>query len=231
MKLRHLFFDLDNTLWDHRKNSVLCIQQLFQYNKVEQTYGLDFKDFYKVYETINEQLWADLRDAKIDKIDLRKHRFLDSFAHFGIHDEDLSFYFEEHFLDKIVNFNELLPNCIQVLAYLKSKSYQIHILSNGFKEVTHHKIKASGISQYISTITSADELNIRKPNPRIFEFCLNKANAHIKESLFIGDDWIADVEGALGIGMEVIFFNVLQQETHQDKVKEIRDLQELKQWL
>lgn len=231
MKIRHIFFDLDNTLWDHRKNAYLTLKTIFEREKIKEKYHLNFEDFHKEYFTINEHLWAQIRDGKIDKPYLRKHRFYDSFLFFGIDNMELSQYFESHFLDEILAYNHLVEGCLEVLDYLKTKNYRLHILSNGFHEVTHRKVNESGISQYFDTVTSADEINIRKPQPEIFQWTIDKAEAKIEESIMIGDDWIADIEGGLSFGMEVVFFDVFNDDLYQEKVRTIKKLTDLKEIL
>lgn len=231
MNIRHIFFDLDNTLWDHRKNAYLTLKTIFEREKIKEKYHLNFEDFHKEYFTINEHLWAQIRDGKIDKPYLRKHRFYDSFLFFGIDNMELSQYFESHFLDEILAYNHLVEGCLEVLDYLKTKNYRLHILSNGFHEVTHRKVNESGISQYFDTVTSADEINIRKPQPEIFQLAINKAHAKTEESIMIGDDWIADIEGGLSFGMEVVFFDVFNDDLYQEKVRTIKKLTDLKEIL
>ncbi|WP_187478489.1 YjjG family noncanonical pyrimidine nucleotidase [Amniculibacterium sp. G2-70] len=231
MNIRHIFFDLDNTLWDHRKNAYLTLKTIFEREKIKEKYHLNFEDFHKEYFTINEHLWAQIRDGKIDKPYLRKHRFYDSFLFFGIDNMELSQYFESHFLDEILAYNHLVEGCLEVLDYLKTKNYRLHILSNGFHEVTHRKVNESGISQYFDTVTSADEINIRKPQPEIFQWTIDKAEAKIEESIMIGDDWIADIEGGLSFGMEVVFFDVFNDDLYQEKVRTIKKLTDLKEIL
>lgn len=228
--IQHIFFDLDNTLWDHRKNAKLTLQELFSKEKVEEKYQLGFDDFYKEYFTINENLWEQIRDGKIDKEYLRKHRFYDAFLFFGIDDFELSQSFESQFLDEILNYNELVEGAFEILEYLSEKHYTLHVLSNGFAEVTYRKTEYSGIKNYFETITSADEIKIRKPNPEIYEYALKKANAKKEESIMIGDDWIADVEGAKAFGMEAVFFDYFQDNNRgdNDNVKVIQKLSELK---
>jgi putative hydrolase of the HAD superfamily len=228
MKIRHIFFDLDNTLWDHRKNALLTLKQIFEREDISEKYQLAFEDFHQSYFTINENLWAQIRDGKIDKTYLRKHRFYDTFLFFGVDDFELAQYFESQFLDEILAFNFLIEGTEDILEYLKNKNYSLHILSNGFQEVTHRKIKESGIENYFETITSADELSIRKPHPEIFKHALQKANAPKTESAMVGDDWIADVKGALDYGMEVVFLDVLKEGFQNENVKTILKLQELK---
>ncbi|HPZ24898.1 MAG TPA: YjjG family noncanonical pyrimidine nucleotidase [Kaistella sp.] len=229
--IRHIFFDLDNTLWDHRNNAYLTLKEIYKRENVQEKYNLGFEDFHREYFTINERLWAQIRDGEIDKEYLRKHRFYDSFLFFGIDDYDLAQVFEQNFLDEILNYNDLVEGAFELLEYLSEKGYTLHILSNGFKEVTYRKCELSGIQNYFKTITSADELNVRKPQPEIYEYALKKANAKKEESIMIGDDWIADVEGALSFGIDAVFFDVFKDNFGNDEVKVIRELKELKKFL
>ena len=231
MKIQHIFFDLDNTLWDHRKNAYLTIKTLFEKEEITLKYGIDFEEFHSVYHDINEKLWEDIRDGIIDKEYLRKHRFYDTFNHFGIDDLELSMYFEEHFLDKILNFNHLVEGAEYILNYLKSKKFTLHIISNGFQEVTERKCILSKIDHYFNTITSADSVGIRKPNPEIFEYSLGLAKAKKEESILIGDDWIADCLGAQNFGIDVIFFDVLNESPAQENLKVIKHLLHIKEYL
>lgn len=228
--IRHIFFDLDNTLWDHRKNAKLTLQNLFGEYEIQTKFNLGFDEFHAEYFRINEELWAKLRDEEIDKAYLRKHRFYDTFLHFGIDDFELSQQFEHRFLDEIVVYNEVVPGTNEILGYLKKKNYQLHIITNGFREVTHRKIEGSKIGHYFTTVTSADEVGVRKPNPKIFQHCLNISGAKLEESILIGDDWIADVEGAKSFGMEVIFFDVFNEFPNAE-TKLIRELKEIENFL
>jgi len=231
MKIQHIFFDLDNTLWDHRRNAYLTIRDLFAKEEINLKYTIDFEEFHSVYHEINEKLWEDIRDGIIDKEYLRKHRFYDTFSHFNVKDEELSMYFEEHFLDKILNHNELVEGAEYILEYLKAKNYTLHIISNGFKEVTERKCILSGIDKYFQTITSADTVGVRKPRPEIFEYSLNLSDATKENSILIGDDWIADVVGAQNFGMDVIFFDVLNENKEVENLKVIKHLLQIKDYL
>ena len=229
--LRHLFFDLDNTLWDHRKNAQLTLRELFAKEKINAGYGLSFEDFYREYYTVNENLWALIRDGKIDKEYLRAHRFYDTFQFFGIEDAALADRFEHQFLDEILGYNELVPGTVEILTYLREKEYQLHILSNGFAEVTDRKCELSGIKPFFRTITSGDEINMRKPHPEIYAHALAKAQAQPEESMMIGDDWIADVEGAKAYGITPVFFDVFRDGASNPEIITIEHLSELKQHL
>ena len=231
MKMQHIFFDLDNTLWDHRRNAYLTLREIYSRERAQERYGIVFEEFHKEYFTINERLWAQIRDGEIDKEFLRMHRFYDSFLFFGIDDFELAQVFEHNFLDEILNYNELVDGAFELLEYLADKGYTLHILSNGFEEVTYRKCELSGIKNYFATITSADELNIRKPHPEIYAHALQKAGAAAGESVMIGDDWVADVEGGKAFGLKVVFFDVFDDKYTAEGVDVIRHLSELKQLL
>lgn len=227
MKIQHIFFDLDNTLWDHRKNAYLTLKEIFKREDISEKFNIGFEEFHTEYFTINEKLWAQIRDGEIDKEYLRKHRFYDAFLFFGVDDSELSKVFEHQFLDEILNYNDLVPGAFEILEYLSAKNYDLHILSNGFKEVTHKKCELSGIKNYFKTITSADEINIRKPHPEVYDYALKKANAQKENSMMIGDDWIADVEGGKAFGLEVVFLDVFNDNYEAENVKVIKKLKEL----
>ncbi|REC56135.1 noncanonical pyrimidine nucleotidase, YjjG family [Chryseobacterium piscium] len=231
MKIQHIFFDLDNTLWDHRRNAYLTIKDLFDKEEITLKYNIDFEAFHSVYHEINEKLWEQIRDGEIDKEYLRKHRFYDTFNRFGIDDLELSMFFEEHFLDKILNYNHLVEGAQYILDYLKAKDYTLHIISNGFQEVTERKCILSKIDHYFQTITSADSVGVRKPNSAIFEYSLGLSDAKKEESILIGDDWIADVIGAQNFGMDVIFFDVLNENKEVEDLKVIKHLLQIKEYL
>jgi putative hydrolase of the HAD superfamily len=227
MKIQHIFFDLDNTLWDHRRNAYLTLKEIFEREAISDKFNLDFEEFHTEYFTINERLWEQIRDGEIDKDYLRKHRFYDTFLFFGIDDFELSETFENQFLDEILNYNDLVEGAFELLEYLSDKGYKMHILSNGFKEVTQRKCEISGIKNYFQTITSADEIDIRKPQPEVYDYALKKAGAKIEESMMIGDDWIADVEGGKSFGLEVVFLDVFNDNFEAEGVKVIKKLKDL----
>lgn len=229
--IQHIFFDLDNTLWDHRNNAKLTLQELFTREQIQEKHQINFTEFHQEYFTINEKLWAQIRDGEINKEYLRKHRFYDTFLFFEIDDFELSQKFEHNFLDEILNYNDLVEGAFELLEYLSEKKYRLHILSNGFSEVTYRKTELSGIKNYFETITSADEINIRKPQPEIFEYALAKSQAKKENAIIIGDDWVADVEGGVSFGMQAVFFDVFNDNFEAKSVKNVKKLVEIKDFL
>lgn len=230
-KIKHVFFDLDNTLWDYRRNAKITLAKLFEEFQIQEKYGYTFNEFYPFYYESNESLWADLRDQKVTKDELRNRRFPEAFGNMGIESPDFALDFEERFVNEVTDSNYVVEGAEELLEYLKEK-YTIHILSNGFEEVTYEKIKNSVINNYIKTITTAESAGAPKPDPIAFQTALNKAGAEKDESVYIGDDWIADMVGASRFGMSAIFFNPLN-ENHMwiEEVPIVEKLIDLKSYL
>ena len=133
------------------------------------------------------------------------------------------------YIDHLSDNNNLIPGSIEVLDYLDNK-YDMHIITNGFKEVQKKKIEKSNIIKYFKTITISEEVGYKKPNPIIFDYALKKANAKSSSSLMIGDSYKADVLGAIGFGMSAILFN-FHKINAESKIISIDNLLDLKQYL
>ncbi|MCB0468526.1 MAG: HAD-IA family hydrolase, partial [Aequorivita sp.] len=80
-------------------------------------------------------------------------------------------------------------------------------ITNGFEEVQHLKLHNSGIKKYFSTVTTSEEVGLKKPHPVIFETALMKASVASTQSVMIGDSLEADIIGAQKAGMHTLFFN------------------------
>ncbi len=228
--ITNVFFDLDNTLWDFRKNSQCALEKLFEEKKIEEIFDISFEEFYPKYYQNNEELWAKFRDGDISDEFLRNERFRLSFHQIGIDEPSISQFFEDHYLKEITHFNHLVPNALELIQYLEPH-YRLHILTNGFLEVTQRKISESPLHGHFHTITSADEVGKRKPHPEVYEFALKKAKAQASKSAYIGDDWLADGIGARDVGMLSIYYDALGEGQQAEGITTVKNLSEVKELL
>ncbi|MDO5656365.1 MAG: YjjG family noncanonical pyrimidine nucleotidase [Flavobacteriaceae bacterium] len=224
--VKHIFFDLDNTLWDHRKNSEETLKKMYAEYDMENSYQIPFDKWHSVFYDKNELLWEMIREGQIPKAELRKRRFRDPFSHFDIQNDALADEWEEIYLTRMGKMNGIVEGAVELLQYLEPK-YHLHIITNGFIEVSSAKIENSALNGYFQTLTCADELNLRKPDPRIFHLAMEKSQAKNSESLIIGDDWIADIIGGIGVGWQAIFFDTLRANNQMPKVPNVKKLQEI----
>ena len=201
--IKHVFFDLDHTLWDFDKNSRLTFQKIFNLNKLE----VNLDDFLEIYEPINLKYWKLYREEKVTKSALRYGRLKEAFDGVGVAVNDsLINNLSEAYIDQLSTFNNLFDGTFEILDYLSSK-YQLHIITNGFEEAQEKKLATSNIKHYFKTVTNSEMVGVKKPNPKIFNFALDIAKAKSSESVMIGDSLEADIEGAHKIGMDTIHFD------------------------
>ena len=223
---KHIFFDLDHTLWDFDKNSALTFEKIFKLNNLD----IDLDSFLKVYVPINLQYWKLYREEKIDKKSLKFARLNDAFKALDLEvSARIVHKLSDDYITYLSTFNHLFPDTIALLEYLQPK-YTLHIITNGFKEVQHGKLNQSHIDHYFQTVTNSEMVGVKKPNPKIFKHALHMAKATAEESLMTGDNLEADIMGALNFGMDAICFNY-HKETLASDIIGVDHLSELKMYL
>ena len=226
LNIDHVFFDLDHTLWDFDRNSKLAFQRVF----IKHNIDMDIADFIKVYEPINFDYWKLFREERVTKEELRRGRLVDAFNTFKIgfsmdHIDVLA----EAYIDELPIDNHLFEGTVEVLDYLSEK-YLLHIITNGFHEVQNLKLKNSGILTYFKTVTTSEEVGLKKPNPVIFKTAMEKAIAQPQKSIMIGDTFEADILGAEAVGMETLFYNY-RKDVIPSKYRVVNSLTEIKKHL
>ncbi|HZH65527.1 MAG TPA: YjjG family noncanonical pyrimidine nucleotidase [Flavisolibacter sp.] len=231
MKYKHLFFDLDHTLWDFDANARITLSQLHIDLKLPERGIHDFDLFYRNYLAHNEKLWAKYRKGHIKQDELRLKRMWLALLDFKIADEALARQMSELFLQLLPTRTILFPDTIDVLQYLRNKSYGLHLITNGFEETQHSKLKSSGLDEFFKVVVTSECSNSLKPQKEIFEYALNKTGARVEESLMIGDTPDVDVAGALAIGMDAVHVNYNGLEQGIKPTYTINHLKELKTFL
>lgn len=198
-----IFIDLDDTIWDFTANSKIAMRIV--YNK----YGLQeqcpYEHFEKVYFSINSELWEQYHHAQITKEYLKRERFSRSFRECGIvYEEPEKFDFE--YLETIVQQSNIVPGALELLQHLTLK-FKVHVLSNGFSNLQYRKLQSGGLDKYITEIVLSDDINITKPDKRLFDYALSRVNGIAESTLMIGDNYDADILGAINAGWRTIYFN------------------------
>ena len=227
MKIEHVFFDLDHTLWDFEKNSDLTFHKLFKDYSID----LEVSSFLAVYKPINLKFWRLYREEKISKENLRYQRLKEAFdvVNYDASD-DLINVLAIKYIEIMPNFNHLFEGTFDILDYLKEK-YQLHIITNGFEEVQSRKMKSSNIDHYFNQVITSESVGVKKPNPRVFEYALNIANASKENSIMIGDSIEADIEGALNFGLKAIHCDFEKTGDINTLFDTVNSLSDLKQYL
>ncbi len=221
-----IFFDLDHTLWDFEKNSALAFEKIFEKHQLD----LNLEEFLLHYIPTNLKYWKLYRDEKISQEDLRYHRLKEVFDLMNMEVVDEMIHLLSHeYIHYLPQFNYLYEGAWEILDYLFPK-YKLHIITNGFQTVQAGKLKNSNIEHFFQTITNSEMAGVKKPNPLIFEYALKKANATKSKSIMIGDSLEADIEGAINVGLDAIFFNEFNVSV-DEKIHQVNHLMLLKEYL
>lgn len=226
MQKRQLFFDLDRTLWDFETNSRIALQKMYDELQLGNHFS-HFLHFYHTYVRINADLWLRFGKGKITKAELREGRFLKTLAHHGIENTDLAKKLSDDYIVISPSQTNLFAGTKEVLTSLKNDGYKLHIITNGFPEVQHLKLKNSGIDHFFDTVLCSEEVGVGKPNRQIFQHALKTTNCSTNHAVMIGDDMRTDIQGALQAGWQAIHFDPLHLFQKERNVPRIRLLQDL----
>jgi putative hydrolase of the HAD superfamily len=205
-KYTTLFFDFDNTLWDFDKNSFFALRETFKFYGLEFTDG-EFETIFSVYSKHNERMWELYRAQEIKKNELVRQRFSKTFAEVGILGVD-PVDFNAKYLEEMPKQPHLVDGSREILDYLFTR-YNLYIITNGFREVQHKKLENTMLSGYFKKVFISEDIKAPKPSREFFEFAIKSANAKKKKSLIIGDDWEADIVGALNFGLDQVYYSRL----------------------
>jgi len=204
-KYTHLFFDLDNTLWDFDTSSRLAMHKTFMHYQLDRQCAL-FPFFFDTYSRINILLWDEYKKGKLIKKELVRQRFQMTFDEMNITGIDAvsvnTFYLEE-----MPHQGRLMPGAEEMLVYLKKRGYTLFIITNGFREVQYKKLEVAGIAKFFEKVFISEEIKATKPSREIFEYAVKSANARKNRCMMIGDDFDADIVGAISFNMDAVYFN------------------------
>ena len=229
-KYRYILFDLDHTLWDFNKNSEETLYQLYDVYHLGNTVQFGRELFVEKFREVNNRLW-DLydRDA-IDKLKLRTERFRIIFNELNSENNETADKIGDDYLRICPEKIHLIPHTGEVLDYLH-KRYRLYVLTNGFSETQFKKMAFSKLEKYFVRMITSEEAGHKKPKPEFFEYAFRVVGAGKEECIMVGDNLETDIKGAIGAGLDIIFYNP-QKIPHTEKVThEITSLLELKDLL
>jgi putative hydrolase of the HAD superfamily len=225
-KYKHLFFDIDKTLWDYESNVKEILRDVYNTCNLKD-FSVDYSDFETNFIKYNDLLWSKFRIGQINKENLRDKRFFLTLKKCGTDNMELALKISQLYINISPTKTRLFPGVVETLEYLKDK-YRLHIITNGFNEVQFKKLTNSGVIKYFENITTSDGANSQKPNLKIFHHALSSLNAKKSESVMIGDDWDIDIMGAKKYGFDQIYFNPKGLKHEGEATYEIAEFSELK---
>ena len=224
---KHIFFDLDHTLWDFDTNAKASLTDIYGEFRLAEKVTSDFDAFYQKYLHHNKILWERYQNGFITAEELKWRRMWRTMMEFKVGDEVLAKNISARFLEILPVKDGMFPHAYEILEYLKNKDYQIHLITNGFEKTQWSKIRNSKIDHFFTHVITSEASNSMKPEKEIFDFAMNQSGALLHESIMIGDNLDADIQGAMNAGMDNVFVNHIDATTNKKPTYTVTHLKEL----
>jgi putative hydrolase of the HAD superfamily len=125
---------------------------------------------------------------------------------------------------------KLIEGSHEILEYLNPK-YQLHMITNGFEEVQHVKLRECGLTPFFGEVITSEMAGVKKPDKKIFDMALEYTGAKASSSVYIGDDLLVDVLGAIDAGWQAIYFNPHKVTHNHSFLADIQSLDQIENFL
>jgi len=224
MNYEVIIFDADETLFDFKKSERYALKNTM----IE--FGIDYDENYhlKVYKDINTIIWKEFEDGLIIQSDLNIERFRRLLYKLNAKFDEVNF--TKSYVKHLSSASFLYDDSIALIESLH-KNYRLIIITNGLKDVQDNRIRKSVIGGYFDDIVVSDEIEVSKPDPRIFEHTLKNINHTDKTKvLMVGDSLTSDIQGGINFGIDTCWFNSnkIINKSAINPTYEISNLMELK---
>lgn len=201
MKYEIIIFDADETLFDFKKSERDALKNTMLEFDIE----YDENHHLKVYKEINTAIWKELEDGLITQKKLKAERFKRLLDRLDAGFDE--FEFSKSYMKHLSCASFLYDDSIQLVESLH-KDYRLTIITNGLKDVQDNRIRKSTIAKYFEDIVVSEEVEISKPDPKIFELALNNIKHTDKSNvLIVGDSLTSDIQGGINFGIDTCWFN------------------------
>lgn len=229
-KIKFIYFDLDNTLWDFKRNSAIALKKLYS-EKIKKLprKNINFKIFKEIYEKYNDAMWRAYEREEITPELLRIKRFEKAIEELNLTGLIEGKELNDFYIDHLPNLSYLMPHTREILEYLALR-YSLGILSNGFEDTQYKKLQSGGIIEFFDSIITSDRVGVSKPNAGIFQYAIEKSGCRPEEIVYVGDDYKVDILAANKMNMVGILLDP-KNKVEDDSIIQIEDLIELKNYL
>ncbi|MBO4945152.1 MAG: YjjG family noncanonical pyrimidine nucleotidase [Muribaculaceae bacterium] len=218
-----VWFDLDDTLIDFQLNSKAALNRTYIEAGLSRWFS-SAEQWIECYESHNYPLWDQLSRGEITTEYLRMERFRRPLADAGADDTEarrISSMLDPMYLDFLAQEKTLLPGAAEILCALRARGMRIGILSNGFADVQHRKIRRAGIDGLIDLTVLSDDIGVQKPDLRLYRHAMERSGeSDSSRHLMIGDNPSTDIAGAIAAGWGAILLQPQHAWQHPRPVPE-----------
>lgn len=217
MNINAVLFDLDNTLINRKQafekfSNMFVDHYVVALNPSEKNEIIQYiieadRDGYRSKKELYEEL--------LNHLQWKKETTLE---------ELLEYWFSEFFKCTIV-----MDGAMEVIHFLRNRGLKLGLITNGSAHSQNAKIDYAGIRDLFDVVVISDEVQVKKPDRRIFDIALDRLGVQPEASFYVGDHPLNDVKGAGEAGLRTIWlagfkeWDVAETRPHYT-VRKLRDL-------
>jgi HAD superfamily hydrolase (TIGR01549 family) len=205
---RAVLFDLDDTLFDHRRSSAAALRSV--QNAYDCFRHVVFSDFERRHSGFLEEMHPAVVSGRLDMDDARRERFRRLFASFGVTAvEDTCAAAASLYRTEYLAARKAMEGAEALLQAIR-KEARVGIVSNNMLQEQKEKLEFCRLAAYVDALVVSEETGVSKPEPEIFQIALDALGVQPESAVMVGDSWDADIVGARRTGMRAIWFNPLR---------------------
>lgn len=199
---KFIYFDLDDTLLDHKKAEEAGLRDVHKH--FEMFNGISDVQLLDTYHHINKGLWGEYGRGQIDRHELHRRRFQETFRDLGL-DEKMHEEAGKVYMNYYRNHWEWLDGAEK--SYQKiSDNFDVGIITNGFSETQKLKIDQFKLRETARNIVISEEVGEMKPHPKVFDHATELAGVNREDILYVGDSFASDVVGGAKANWKVAWY-------------------------
>ncbi len=202
--IRFIYFDLDDTLIDHKKAQDRALADLWTRYPELQSSGPEV--LISVYAGVNNKLWHVYRNSGIGQNELKRIRFEKTFSELGVRGLDWR-EAEAAYMEFYQRHWEWIDDAREVFTDL-AKRYPVGVLTNGFNDIQKKKFEHFSLNRYARELIVSEQTGYLKPDPRIFQYAADLAGYPPESLLYVGDSHSSDIEGGSRSGWKTAWYAV-----------------------
>jgi putative hydrolase of the HAD superfamily len=205
-----IYFDLDDTLLDHRSAEKQA--QEVVWHSFTELQAVTIERWVEMYATNNRYLWDQYGRGLITKEKLQRDRFAVPMKALGI-DTTRSASIGDFYLQTYERFWSWTPGAKEALHKIV-QHFPCGILTNGFERAQERKFHRFGLDDGRFILIISEKTGFTKPQPGIFDYAAKRADVNPENILYVGDNFISDILGASAAGWRTAWYNPTQETRH-----------------
>ncbi|AKP67468.1 YjjG family noncanonical pyrimidine nucleotidase [Companilactobacillus ginsenosidimutans] len=200
MTYKNILFDLDNTIFDTKKNANLALHKM----KIADSFPFN-EEHMKWWFQVNDLLWGQFEAGDISRKELLDSRFTTYFNKYNIEADSAKS--EVEFQALFAAEHALMPNAWTMLENVSQK-HHLFVVSNGSKQKQLTQLAGADINQFFDKIFLAEDIGYKKPDVQFFDAVQSDIQgATTSNMLVVGDSLTADIDGANRSNIDSVWYD------------------------